>query len=309
MQSYKGLRAASTLAIAGLLAAITPCHAQQATPPIQVTGGVISGTDNGDIRTFFGVPYAAPPIGDLRWRAPQPVIAWTGVKAARAFSPACRQTVTWISNPQSEDCLYLNIWAPEKAEKLPVMVWIHGGGNFGGTGAQSLYDGTHLTRRGVIVVTLNYRLGVFGFFADPELTQESPDHASGNQGIEDQIVALRWVKANIAAFGGDPDRVTVMGESAGAEAVAVLVASPQAKGLFQRAIAESGNGAMPIDPSEDAQFDHTAAEAQGAAFMRAQHAANLAELRRMNADTLIRQPWAPRVIVDGHVLREDMTTT
>ena len=304
---HSGLRLTCALAITGLLA-ITPVHAQQPTVPVHVTGGAVSGSDNGVVRTFFGVPYAAPPVADLRWRAPQPVQPWTGVRDARAFSPVCRQTAPWISNPQSEDCLYLNIWAPEKAEKLPVMVWIHGGGLFGGTGAQSLYDGAKLTRRGVIVVTINYRLGVFGFFADPELTKESPDHASGNQGIADQIAALQWVKANIAAFGGDPDRVTIMGESAGAESVAVLVASPQAKGLFQRAIAESGNGAMPIDPSEDAQFDHTTAEAQGVAFMHAQGAANLAELRRMDADTLIRQPWTPRVIVDGHVLCEDMTT-
>lgn len=310
MLLYTGLRLASVAALAtAVLLAITPAHAQQATPPVQVTGGAVSGSDNGDVRTFFGVPYAAPPVADLRWRAPQPIQPWTGVKDVRAFSPVCRQTAPWISNPQNEDCLYLNIWAPEKAENLPVMVWIHGGGLFGGTGAQSLYDGTNLTHRGVIVVTINYRLGVFGFFADPELTQESPDHASGNQGIADQIAALQWVKANIAAFGGDPNRVTIMGESAGAESVAVLVASPQAKGLFQRAIAESGNGALPIDPSEDSQFDRAKAEAQGSAFMRSLGAANLAELRRMDAATLIRQPWAPRVIVDGHILHEDMTTT
>jgi para-nitrobenzyl esterase len=236
-------------------------------------------------------------------------VPWQGVKETRAFSPACRQTVAWISNPQSEDCLYLNIWAPEKAEKLPVIVWIHGGGYFGGTGAQPLYDGTRLTKKGVIVVTINYRLGVFGFLTTPELSAESPDHASGNQGIEDQIAALNWIKANIAAFGGDPERVTIMGESAGANSVAVLVASPAAKGLFQRAIAESGNYSVPLDASENARADHKTAEAEGQAFLKAQGADSLADLRRMDADTLIRQTWSPRVIVDGQVLPEDMTAS
>ena len=292
----------------GLALLAAPAYAQP-TPPVSVTGGQISGTNTGEVRTFLGVPFAASPVRDLRWRPPQAVIPWQGVKETRAFSPACRQTVAWINNPQSEDCLYLNIWAPETTEKLPVIVWIHGGGYFGGTGAQPLYDGTNLSKRGVIVVTINYRLGIFGFLATPELSAESPDHASGNQGIEDQIAALQWVKANIAAFGGDPDRVTLMGESAGANSVAVLVASPAAKGLFQRAIAESGNYSVPLDPSENAHFDRQTVEAEGADFLKAQGAANIADLRRMNADTLIRQKWAPRVIVDGHILREDMTTT
>jgi len=302
------MRVLSSLIVLGLALLAAPVYAQP-TPPVSVTGGEISGTDNGEVRTFLGVPFAAPPVGDLRWRPPQAVVPWSGVKAATAFSPACRQTVTWISHPQSEDCLYLNIWAPEKADNLPVIVWIHGGGYFGGTGAQGLYDGTRLTRRGVIVVTINYRLGIFGFLATPELSAESPDHASGNQGIEDQIAALQWVKTNIAAFGGDPERVTIMGESAGANSVAVLVVSPLAKGLFQRAIAESGNYSVPIDASENDRADRKTAEAEGAAFLRAQGAANMAELRRRDADTLIGQAWAPRVIADGHVLREDLTTT
>lgn len=302
------MRVLSSLIVLGIALMAPPASAQP-TPPVAVTGGLISGTDNGEVRTFFGVPFAAPPIGDLRWRPPQAVVPWDGVKETTTFSPACRQTVAWISNPQSEDCLYLNIWAPEQAEKLPVIVWIHGGGYFGGTGVQPLYDGARLTRRGVIVVTINYRLGIFGFLATPELSADSPDHASGNQGIEDQIAALKWVKANIAAFGGDPERVTIMGESAGANSVAVLVASPLGKGLFQRAIAESGNYSVPIDASENGRVDRKTAEAEGAAFMQAQGAIHISDLRRMDADALIRQPWAPRVIVDGHVLHEDMTTT
>ena len=300
----------------GLLAliALVPGWAGTQTPsqpiaPVQVDGGAIGGRVENGVATFFGMPFAAPPVGALRWRPPQPVAAWTGTRPARAFSPACRQTVTWITGPQSEDCLYLNVWAPAGAKGLPVMVWIHGGGLFGGTGAQPLYDGRRLAKQGVILVTLNYRLGVLGFFSHPELTAESPDKASGDQGVLDQIAALKWVQRNIAAFGGDPGRVTIFGESAGSESVAVLVASPLAHELFQRAIAESGNDAMPLIPQEDALFDRKAAEAQGAAFAKALGAAHLDDLRAMDADTLIRQPWTPATFVDGHVLREDLTTT
>ncbi|SFU73520.1 carboxylesterase/lipase family protein [Pseudoduganella namucuonensis] len=284
-------------------------HAAQSTAPVNVTGGRIAGAHAGDLKTYFGVPFAAPPVGKLRWRAPQAVAPWKGVRDARGFSAACAQTAVWISSPKSEDCLYLNIWAPEKAGNLPVIVWIHGGGYYGGTASQAAFDGGNLARRGAIVVTVNYRLGIFGFFAHPELTAESPHKASGNQGIEDQIAALRWVKNNIAAFGGDPGRVTVMGESAGAESVTILVASPRAKGLFQRAIAQSGNYAMPLDPGEDGQFDRRAAEAQGLAFAQAAGAKNLADLRAMSVEALQKPAWAPHPIVDGHVLREDLTTT
>ncbi|HEY1149308.1 MAG TPA: carboxylesterase family protein, partial [Pseudoduganella sp.] len=242
-------------------------------------------------------------------RAPQAVVPWTGIREARGFAPACAQTAAWLPNPKSEDCLYLNIWAPAKSRNLPVMVWIHGGGYYGGTAAQPVYDGHNLAKRGAIVVTINYRLGLFGFFSHPELTAESPDKASGNQGIEDQIAALRWVKENIAAFGGDPARVTIMGESAGGESVAILVASPLAKGLFQRAIAQSGNDALPIDPGENGQFDRKVAESQGLAFAKAVGAEHLADLRRMSVEALQKTPWSPRTIVDGHVLREDLTTS
>jgi len=302
------LLAAGALAM-GLLSVPGSAREPGQPAPVRVEGGLIAGTGDDGVERFFGVPYAAPPIGDLRWRAPRPVKAWPGVRAARAFSPVCRQTAPWITDPQSEDCLYLNIWAPRAAKKLPVMVWIHGGGFFGGAGSQAGYDGTRLTRQGVIVVTLNYRLGIFGFFAHPELSAESPDKASGNQGILDQIAALRWVQRNITAFGGDPTRVTVMGESAGAISVAALVASPLAKGLFQRAIAESGNDGVPLDPSENMMFDRTQAEAEGSAFAKGVNAGHLADLRAIDADTLIRKSWAPRTIVDHHVLREDMTTT
>lgn len=292
------------IALAAACLATLPALAAQPTPPLTVTGGDIAGLRAGAVRTYLGIPYAAPPVGPLRWRAPQPVPPWTGVRPARSFSAACAQTAAWVTNPKSEDCLYLNVWAPARAGKLPVIVWIHGGGYYGGTAAVPLFDGANLARRGAIVVTLNYRLGIFGFFAHPELSAESPDRASGNQGILDQIAALRWVRHNIAAFGGDPERVTIVGESAGGESVAILVASPLAKGLFQRAIAESGNDGMPIDPTEDRLFERKTAEAEGAAV-----APQLADLRAMNVEALQKQAWSPRTIVDGHVLREDLTTT
>jgi para-nitrobenzyl esterase len=285
-------------------------RAETTTPPVHVTGGAISGTEKDGVRSFLGVPFAAPPLGNLRWRPPQPVSTWKGIKPATAFSPACAPNADWLPNAKSEDCLYLNVWAPEKAKKLPVIVWIHGGAMDSGTAAVPVQNGANLSRRGAIVVTINYRLGIFGFFSHPELSAESPQHVSGNQGILDQIAALRWVKANIAAFGGDPDRVTIMGCSSGGESVAVLVASPQARGLFQRAVAESGNDAMPIDPEDDHRFnDKATAEANGVAFAKAVGAEHVADLRRMSLADLKKQAWLPRVYVDGYVLQSDMTTT
>ena len=285
-------------------------HASPASHPVKVTGGAIVGSRDGDLNEYFGIPFAAPPLGDLRWRAPRPVVRWEGVRTTRDFSPACSQTATWISSPKSEDCLYLNVWAPAKAEHLPVIVWIHGGAMDSGAAAVPVQNGANLAKRGAIVVTLNYRLGIFGFYASPELSAESPEHVSGNQGILDQIAALRWVRANIAAFGGDPDRVTIMGNSSGGESVALLVASPLAKGLFQRAVAESGNDAMPISPEDDHRFDQRpAAEAKGLAFAKAVGAERLADLRKLSVETLQKQAWLPRVHVDGYLLGSDLTTT
>ncbi|MBB3223044.1 carboxylesterase/lipase family protein [Pseudoduganella umbonata] len=297
---------------AACLAAVSAvaCHAAQPTGPIQVTGGEIAGLQTGAMKTWLGIPFAAPPVGSLRWRAPQPVVPWQGIRQARSFSAACAQAAEWITQPKSEDCLYLNVWAPDQAAKLPVLVWLHGGGFYGGTAAQPLYDGANLARHGAVVVTVNYRLGIFGFFAHPELTAESRHRASGNQGILDQIAALRWVKDNIAAFGGDPDRVTIMGESAGGESVAILVASPLGKGLFQRAIAQSGNDGLPMDAGENHRFaSKAAAEGKGLAFATAAGAGSLAALRAMPAEALQKPAWLPRTLVDGHLLREDLAAT
>ncbi|ESQ90380.1 hypothetical protein ABAC460_09505 [Asticcacaulis sp. AC460] len=277
--------------------------------PVQVTGGQIAGTQDGDVKVWKGVPFAAPPVGDLRWRSPQPVVPWQGVRTTQSFSPACAQTAAWVSEPKSEDCLYLNVWAPEGAKDLPVLVWFYGGGYYGGTASQPLYDGANLARHGAIVVTLNYRLGIFGFFAHPELAAESPHHAAGNQGIEDQIAALQWVHDNITAFGGDPNRVAIFGNSAGGESVTLLVASPAAKGLFQRGIAQSGNFALPLDASENDHFSRTNAETRAQTYAEAAGAPHLSDLRGLSVAALHKLPWYAVPSVDGYVLKEDLTTT
>lgn len=308
---FKFLSSLKTLLFTSLLLPALPDlgHAQTATPPLDVSGGKIVGTRQDDFDEYLGVPFAAPPVDDLRWRAPQPILPWEGQRETRKFSPACAQTATWISNPKSEDCLYLNVWAPRNAKNLPVIVWIHGGGMYGGTAAQPVQHGANLAKRGAIVVTVNYRLGVFGFFAHPELSRESPDHVSGNQGIFDQIAALRWVRDNIAAFGGNPNLVTIMGSSAGGESVGALVASPLAKGLFHRAIAESGNDALPIGPGDSHRFaSKSMAEAKGAAFANEMGAPDIAALRAMSVEQLHQHFWLPRVYMDGHLLHSDMTT-
>ena len=211
-----------------------------------VTGGRVAGVAAEGVVSFKGIPFAAPPLGPLRWKAPQPVSAWTGVKDASKFGPSCMQDAMFLrifgAPPEmSEDCLYLNVWTAAKSagDALPVMVWIHGGGFLGGQTSVPLYDGAKLAKKGVVLVSVAYRLGAFGFLAHPELSRES-GKGSGNYGLLDQIAGLQWVKANIAKFGGDPARVTIFGESAGGMSVSMLAASPAAKGLFQRAISESG---------------------------------------------------------------------
>ena len=243
------------VALAVLLAAASgAAGAQPAPPTVKIDSGKLAGTEKDGMKTFLGIPYAAPPVGPLRWKAPQPAKAWQGIRQATAFGPVCPQIAAWVKMPRSEDCLTLNVWAPvSKAGKpYPVMVYIHGGALANGHGSEwGPEGGKSIVQKGVILVSINYRLGVLGFFAHPELAAESPDHAAGNQGFRDQIAALQWVKRNIAAFGGDPNRITIAGESAGGSSVAALTVSPLAKGLFQRAIAESGViGGMP--PNEAA---------------------------------------------------------
>jgi para-nitrobenzyl esterase len=265
--------------------------------------------DASGVRVYKGIPYAAAPIGPLRWRPPESVAAWTGVRPTHAFGPSSLQGVVWDDIDLngaggSEDCLYLNIWtpaAPGTGSRLPTMVWIHGGGFVAGSGAEPRYDGAHLAARGIVVVTVNHRLNALGFLAHPELTQESDHRASGAYGMLDLVAALNWVKRNIAAFGGDPDKVTIAGESAGSMAASALMASPLAKGLFARVIGESG--AMFASPTR-APASLAAAEAAGVDFMRKVGAKSLAELRAAPADAILAA--APglgfRPIVDGWFL-------
>jgi para-nitrobenzyl esterase len=214
---------------------------------VKTDTGTVEGAQSGAIREFLGIPYAAPPVGDLRWKAPQPPIAWNGVRKATHFAARCMQAPVYADMifrdaGDSEDCLYLNVWTPaESADaKLPVMVWIYGGGFLAGASSEPRQDGTNLAKHGVVVVSMNYRLGIFGFFVDPEAAAESGHNSAGNYGLLDQVAALHWVQANIAAFCGDPSNVTIFGESAGSFSVSSLMASPLTKGLFEKAIGESG---------------------------------------------------------------------
>ena len=264
---------------------------------VRTKSGVVAGAVANGVVSWKGIPYAAPPVGELRWRAPQPVAPWTGVRAATEYAHDCMQLpfpsdAAPLGTPPAEDCLYVNVWAPEKpaSAKLPVMLWIHGGGFVNGGSSPSVYDGSAFARRGVVLVSLNHRLGRFGFFAHPALTRESPNEPVGNYGYLDQIAALRWVKDNVAAFGGDPGNVTIFGESAGGGSVNTLLASPLARGLFHKAIVESGGGRAgglmaPRNLSE--------AEAVGVAFAKlagvtGDDAAALAALRKLPPADLVR---------------------
>ncbi len=262
--------------------------------PVKVEGGLLQGTLKDGVTVYKGVPYAAPPVGELRWRAPQPPVQWKGTRKADKFSANPMQVMVhelgpWTAEYQpqggvSEDCLYLNIWTAAKSSKdiRPVLMYIPGGAFTGGSGNVPLYNGQNLAKKGVVVVTINYRVGVFGFLALPELTKESKHNSSGNYGLLDQVAALKWIKRNILVFGGDPDRVTIMGQSAGASSVNFLTASPLAKGLFIRAIAESGTNDM-IGPGENLN----SAEQYGAEFAKSMGAASLAQLREVPAAELI----------------------
>jgi para-nitrobenzyl esterase len=279
---------------------------------IKTDAGQISGVINatGDVYAFKGIPFAAPPVGDLRWKEPQPVKPWEGVRKCESFGPSPMQAKPvpfsmWSEEflipkePISEDCLYLNVWTAAKStgEKRPVIVWIYGGGFLSGGSAVPIYDGEAMAKKGIVFVSINYRVGVFGFFAHPELTKESGRNASGNYAILDQLAALEWVKRNIAVFGGDPGNVTIAGQSAGSISVSILVASPLGKHLFQKAIGESG-------ASFSNPFTTLAkAEEAGEAFGKSLNAPSLADLRKVSAEDLMKKNYSIwGAIVDGYVL-------
>jgi para-nitrobenzyl esterase len=291
-----------------LLAAALGFGTGAAAQPVAIDGGSLQGVVADGVRVYKGIPFAAPPVGPLRWRAPQPASGWSGIRAADKFSVACPQLGAYppesAPEPTGEDCLYLNIWTPAEptAMPLPVMVWIYGGALKNGSAATPLYAGDGFAKRGVILITINYRLGVLGFLALNSLSKESPAGVSGNYGLLDQIAALQWVQRNIAAFGGDAQRVTIFGQSSGSISVSALVASPLAKGLFQRAIGESGGLFEPLDLSSG--FSLKGAEDNGRAFAQRQGAATLAQLRAKSASELLTTPFDANFVVDGYVLKE-----
>lgn len=279
---------------------------------VDAPAGSVRGIEAEGLRVFKGIPYALPPVGPARWRPPSPVPRWQGTRDATAFGPRCPQPDYAAGSiyctgpmPTSEDCLSLNVWAPAGAQDAPVYVWIHGGALWRGSSRDPLYDGARLAGSGVVVVSFNYRLGVLGYLAHPELSAESPDGISGNYGLLDQIAALEWVRDNIAAFGGDPANVTVGGESAGALSVMYLMASPRARGLFGRAIAQSAY--MISSPAlREAQQGEKPAEAAGLDMAARLGASGIAALRAMDAQELAiaapRAGFQPSGVVDGVLL-------
>ena len=275
---------------------------------VKTANGLLAGTaEKSGVQSFKGVPFAAPPVGPLRWQPPQPAKNWTGVRKADQFGPRAMQLplfgdMNFRSNGVSEDCLYLNVWTPAKTgkERLPVLVYFYGGGFVAGDGSEPRYDGESMAQRGMVAVTVNYRLGVFGFMAHPELTKESSRKASGNYGLLDQSAALQWVKQNIAAFGGDPNKVTIAGESAGSFSVSAQMASPLSKNLIAGAIGESGS-LLSLNPT----VALAQAEQIGTNFATGLGASSLAALRALPAQQLLEatgKPGAPRfpVVVDGY---------
>jgi para-nitrobenzyl esterase len=288
-------------------------------PVVRIDGGLVEGTIENGIIIYKGIPFAAPPVGNLRWRQPKPVKNWEGLLKADTFAPACSQqpgvlTTGFAKYGFSEDCLYLNIWKSNEIsdKKLPVMVWIFGGGFASGSASGDFTTGEKLAKKGVILVNVSYRIGVFGFLAHPDLTSESENHVSGNYGLLDQIAALKWVRKNIEAFGGDPDNVTIFGQSAGGISVSILAASPLAKGLFQRAICMSGGSFYPASLNRDPKYSIQllkGAELYGVEFTKRMGVNSIDDLRKIEAEKFLSDPMSqiggvlPNI--DGYVINDD----
>lgn len=302
------------VAAALALGLAVPAVAQDA-PAVDAPAGSLRGVAEAGVHIFRGVPFANPPLGDLRWRPPAPRPPWSGVRDATRFGAACMQPASPFADHAvvSEDCLFLNIWAPHQASKAPVLVWMHGGSLVSGAGSEAIYDGAGFARRGVIVVSINYRLGALGWLAHPGLSAESPNNISGNYGLMDQIEALRWVHRNISAFGGDPDNVTIAGESAGALSVLYLMAAPDAQGLFHRAIAQSAYMITMPELRDGSYADWPDAETVGVSLASALGAADPAALRAMSAQAIIegtaRTTYFPLGTIDGRSLPRQLAET
>jgi para-nitrobenzyl esterase len=303
----------------GLIAAMVLFMCFSATAASKVESGMVEGTVEEGLIVYRGIPFASPPVGNLRWRAPRPAAKWEGILKADHFAPMCMQNMPGMpSKPpsdvrQSEDCLYLNIWTPAKSasERIPVLVWIYGGGFNGGATSVPNTSGEHLASKGVVMVSIAYRVGVFGFLAHPGLSAETKNHVSGNYGLLDMIAALQWIQRNIASFGGDPQRVTIFGESAGGIAVSMLCASPLAKGLFHGAISQSGGSFGPPRkggmPGENMQM-LADAELDGEALAKEAGVSSIAELRSLSAEKISaagRQRGLAWPVIDGWVIPDD----
>lgn len=311
----------SLLLAAGVTALLSACASMPApastdAPIVRAFTGPVEGVREGGLSVFKGIPYAQPPVGQNRWRPPVPVTHWTEVRQAADFGPACVQPTPRIQSvysqdigATSEDCLSLNVWSPDTSARAPVIVWIHGGALVSGSSKERLYDGTAWAMRGAVVVSINYRLGVLGYLAHPGLSAESPTHASGNYGVMDQITALQWVRDNIAAFGGDPDNVTIAGESAGGLSILYLLTAPSARGLFDKAIAQSAY-LISMPALSETAHGAPSAESGGTAVAAALQVPDVAGMRALDAQALTDRAalagFAPRGIIDGVVLRDQM---
>ncbi|BFT32164.1 carboxylesterase family protein [Alteromonas sp. D210916BOD_24] len=304
--------------IIGCQAANMGTHELQ-TSTVEIQSGKLTGRKEAGLNVYRGIPYAAPPVGELRWKPPQAPKAWEGVLAANAFGHACMQPDNKVSSiytnnidPRSEDCLTLNIWSPENANDAPVLVWIHGGALVKGASKEPMYDGKALAEQGVVVVSINYRLGVFGYLAHPELSEESSKGVSGNYGVMDQIAALDWIQSNISQFGGNPNNVTISGESAGALSVLYLMATEKARGLFHKAIVQSGYmvSAPALKKPVHGQF---AAEAVGQFISAKLGAKNIQDLRLIDGATLAEKVsdigFFPLATIEGDMFEEQIIDT
>ena len=305
----KRIRKVTMLVVAGIAMLSACTQKEEVTLQVKTQYGVLEGIEEDGVKKFLGVPFAQAPVGDLRWKAPQPLQAWEGVREAKAFSddpmqPNIFGDMNFRGSGRSEDCLYLNIWTTAKttADALPVLIYFNGGGLMAGSGSEPRYDGSSIAKEGVIGVTANYREGVFGFFAHPELTAASDYKGSGNYGFLDQVAAIKWVKENIAAFGGDPDRITIVGESAGSFSVSLLMCSPLSKDLIAGAMLSSGAEVLPYEPSTQADAD-----AAGVALLKEAGIASLADAMAIDADSL-QKLLPPRgmanVVLDGYFMSE-----
>ncbi len=305
-----------TLLIAVLSVFATGIGVAQQPAPVRTEYGLVQGTSEDGLTVYRGIPFAAPPVGDLRWRAPEPATKWEGVRQATKFGPRPVQGMgnpSGRQEPTSEDCLYLNVWTPAKSagDRIPVLVWIYGGGFNAGATSEPNYSGEKLAKKGVVLVSIAYRVGQLGFLAHPELSAESPHHVSGNYGLLDMIAGLQWVQKNIAAFGGDPDKVTIFGESAGGIAVSMLCASPLAQGLFHGAISQSGGSFGPprptLFPGENLKV-LADAERSGEDYAKSAGVTSIAELRKIPGDKLPAGGFGRAMawpIIDGWVIPDD----